>query len=281
MVPENIEIAVRLGFFAGILLIMSTWELLAPRRQLTVHKRPRWTSNLALVVLNAILARLVVPITAVSAAMFAQSRGWGLLYLVEWPWWLEVFIAVLAFDLAIYLQHVMFHAVPVLWRLHMVHHADLDFDVSTGLRFHTLEIILSALIKLAVVVVLGPSAIAVVIFEVLLNATAMFSHSNVRLPSWIDRKLRWLVVTPDMHRVHHSIIPRETNSNFGFNLSCWDYLLGTYLAQPTNGHERMVIGIEDVRDERIADRLPRMLMLPFDWRLSRRRDKPRARDTHA
>ena len=242
---------------------MSTWELAAPRRTLTVSKSPRWASNLALVVVNSVLLRLVVPVTAVAAALFVQARGWGLLSLVEWPWWLEVAVALIAFDLAIYLQHVLFHAVPVLWRLHMVHHADLDFDVTTGLRFHTFEIALSALYKLAVVVFLGSPAIAVIAFEVLLNATAMFSHSNIRMPNRLDRMLRWLIVTPDMHRVHHSVIPREANSNFGFNLSCWDYLLGTYLAQPSEGHERMTIGIDSVRNEQIADRLPKMLTMPF------------------
>jgi sterol desaturase/sphingolipid hydroxylase (fatty acid hydroxylase superfamily) len=195
--------------------------------------------------------------------MLAESRSWGLLHQVRWPAWLEVALAVLAFDLAIYLQHVMFHAVPALWRLHMVHHADLDFDVTTGLRFHTLEILLSALIKLAVVVVIGPPAVAVVIFEVLLNATSMFNHSNVRMPGWLDRLLRWLVVTPDMHRVHHSVIRRETNSNFGFNFSWWDVLLGTYRDQPAAGHETMTIGVSHLREERQVDRLLPMLAMPL------------------
>ncbi|HVX59434.1 MAG TPA: sterol desaturase family protein, partial [Pirellulales bacterium] len=203
---EQFEITVRLACFGGVLLVMAMWELRAPRRPLTVRKAPRWASNLALVAMNVVLGRLVVPVTAVGAALAAESRGWGLLQLVDWPAWLEVVAAVLAFDLAIYLQHVMFHAVPALWRLHMVHHADLDFDVTTGLRFHTLEILLSALIKLAVVAVVGPAAVAVIIFEVLLNATSMFNHGNVRFPSWLDRLLRWFVVTPDMHRVHHSAI---------------------------------------------------------------------------
>lgn len=215
---------------------MALWEILSPRRKLTVTKSPRWMSNLGLVALNTIAMRLLVPITAVAAAMFAESRGWGLFYLVDWPFWLELVLAILVFDLAIYLQHVMFHAVPVLWRLHMVHHADLDFDVSTGLRFHTLEIALSALIKLAVVVVLGPPALGVILFEVLLNATSMFNHSNIAIPLWLDRILRWFVVTPDMHRVHHSVIRHETNSNFGFNLPWWDFLLGTYRDQPSAGH---------------------------------------------
>lgn len=260
---EQVEIAVRLGFFGSVLLVMTLWELCTPRRSLTVRKAPRWASNLSLVVLNSVMARLIVPITATSAAIIAQTRAWGLLHQVDWPSWGEVVISVLAFDLAIYLQHVMFHAVPVLWRLHMVHHADLDFDVTTGLRFHTLEILLSAFIKLALIVVLGPSAVAVVVFEVLLNVTAMFNHSNVRMAAWQDRLLRWIVVTPDMHRVHHSVIRRETNSNFGFNFPWWDVLLGTYRAQPAEGHEQMTIGLPHLRDELQVDRLPGILMLPF------------------
>lgn len=257
------EAIVRLGAFAAVLLVMALWELLAPRRRLTIRKAPRWASNLGLVVLNTIAARVLIPSTAVATAMWAESRGCGLLHLVNWPTWLEVVLAVLAFDLAIYLQHVMFHAVPALWRLHMVHHADLDFDVTTGLRFHTLEILLSALIKLAAVLVIGPSVTAVVVFEVLLNATSMFNHSNVRIPGRLDRLLRWSVVTPDMHRVHHSVIRREANSNFGFNLPWWDFLLGTYRDQPREGHTGMTIGVSHLRDARQVARLPSMLALPF------------------
>lgn len=259
----QIEITVRLGFFVGVLLLMSLWEVLAPRRPLTVRKVPRWASNLGLVVLNVWLSRWLVPITAVGAALLAQSRGWGLLHLVHGPTWSEFVLSILAFDLAIYLQHVMFHAVPALWRLHQVHHADLDLDVTTGLRFHTLEIVLSAFFKLAVVVVLGPSALAVITFEVLLNASAMFNHGNVRMPAWLDRRLRWIIVTPDMHRVHHSVIRRETNSNFGFNLPWWDFILGTYRSQPVAGHEQMTIGVSHLRDELQIDRLPGMLAIPF------------------
>ncbi len=260
---EQVEIAVRLGFFGSVLLIMTLWELLAPRRPLTVRKAPRWASNLSLVMLNIVLARLLVPITAMSAAIIAQTRAWGLLHLVNWPSWVEVVIAVVAFDLAIYLQHVMFHAIPMLWRLHKVHHVDLDIDVTTGLRFHTLEILLSAIFKLAIVVIVGPAAIAVVIFEVLLNATSMFNHSNIRMPDWTDRLLRLAVVTPDMHRVHHSVLRNETNSNFGFNLPWWDVLLGTYRAQPLAGHEAMTIGVASLRNEQQVDRLPGMLLLLF------------------
>ena len=257
------ELSIRLGCFLAVLIAMASWEVFLTRRKLVVRKPWRWASNLSLVAINAGLARVLIPITAVAGALEAEARGWGLLHLVDWPLWLEVVLAVLAFDLAIYLQHVMFHAVPLFWRLHMVHHADLDFDVTTGLRFHTLEILLSALIKLGVVVVLGPPALAVVAFEVLLNANSMFNHSNVKMPTWLDRLLRWLVVTPDMHRVHHSVIHRETNSNFGFNLPWWDYLLGTYRSQPQDGHEQMRIGLTTFSDERQVDRLPGMLTLPF------------------
>jgi len=258
---SSIEIIVRLTCFLGVLLAMAAWELLAPRRTLRVSKTSRWLSNLTLLVINTISARIVLPLTAVAAAMFAESRQWGIFYLVDWPMWVEVILCVLIFDLAIYLQHVMFHAIPALWRLHKVHHADMDFDVTTGLRFHTLEILLSAMIKLAVVFVLGVPAIAVIMFEVLLNATSMFNHSNVLLPQNIDRILRWLLVTPDMHRVHHSVIRRETNSNFGFNLPWWDFLLGTYLDQPSQRHDKMEIGLMAYQDEDTVQRLPGMLPL--------------------
>ncbi len=266
---NSTEAAIRLGCFAGVLVGMLIWELVAPRRQLTVSRPWRWTSNLSLVVMNTLVARLIVPITAVAAATAVESRGWGVLSLVEWPHWLEITLAVLLLDLAIYLQHVLFHAVPLFWRLHKVHHADLDFDVTTGVRFHTLEILLSALIKLAAIAVLGPTAIAVIIFEILLNATSMFNHSNVAMPLWIDRVLRWLVVTPDMHRVHHSIIRSETDSNYGFNFPWWDRLLGTYRPQPEAGHIDMTIGIPTFRDEHDTERLPAMLWMPFT---SHRRD---------
>ncbi len=213
--------------------------------------------------MNAGLARVVIPITAVAAAAVAESRGWGLLHLVDWPSGLELLLAVIALDFAIYLQHVMFHAIPLFWRLHKVHHADPDIDVTTGLRFHTLEILLSALIKLGAVFLLGPRVIAVVIFEVLLNATSMFNHSNVKLPAGLDWLLRWFVVTPDMHRVHHSVIPKETNSNFGFNMPWWDFLLGTYRTEPQAGHEDMTIGLAEYREEQQTTRLLNLLLIPF------------------
>lgn len=260
----SIEMVIRLACFLGVFTVMGLWELSSPRRVLTVTKGSRWIGNLALVVINTIAVRLLMPITAVAAALFTESRQWGVFALVDWPSWVEVILAVLVFDLAIYLQHVMFHAVPLFWRLHKVHHADIDIDVTTGLRFHTLEILLSAVIKLGVVVMLGPPAIAVVLFEVLLNATSMFNHSNVRLPAWLDQIVRCILVTPDMHRVHHSVLRRETNSNFGFNLPWWDLLLGTYIAQPAKGHDKMDIGLSQYRHPSQVERLPGMLLLPLD-----------------
>jgi sterol desaturase/sphingolipid hydroxylase (fatty acid hydroxylase superfamily) len=255
------EPQLRLGVFLGVLAIMALWELLAPRRRRDIPRVIRWSNNLALVVIDTIVLRLTFPILAVGLAIMAQERGWGLFNIVEVPAWVAVLASVIILDLVIYLQHVMFHAVPALWRLHRMHHADLDFDVTTGLRFHPIEIVLSMGIKLAMVLVLGPPAVAVLIFEVLLNATAMFNHSNVRLPLGVDKVLRLVMVTPDMHRVHHSILPQETNSNFGFNLPWWDRLLGTYRAQPAAGHDAMTIGIEQFRTPR-DQWLDRMLVQP-------------------
>jgi sterol desaturase/sphingolipid hydroxylase (fatty acid hydroxylase superfamily) len=257
------EPAIRLGCFAGVLLLMALWEVLAPRRPLTVRRPLRWTSNLALAALNTLAVRFLFPLGAVGVAVIAQERTWGVLNNVAVAGWLAVVMSVVLLDLAIYLQHVLFHAVPVLWRLHQVHHADLDFDATTGVRFHTIEIVLSMGIKMAAIVLLGAPALGVVIFEVTLNATSVFNHGNVRLPAWLDRLLRLVVVTPEMHRVHHSIIVRETNSNFGFNLPWWDYLFGTYRARPAAGHEGMTIGLSYLRDERQVDRLPGMLALPL------------------
>lgn len=257
------EAGIRLAFFIGVFLVMAAWEVFAPRRVLHAKKLPRWGSNLGLVALNSVLLRFVAPLGAVGFAIYAESNNWGLFHVVQAPDWLAILVSVIVLDLAIYLQHVMFHAVPLFWRLHRVHHADLDFDVTTGLRFHTVEILLSMGIKAMAVLLLGPPAVAVLIFEVLLNATSMFNHSNVRMPLGLDRVLRWLVVTPDMHRVHHSIHSRETNSNFGFNLPWWDRLLGTYRNQPVEGHTEMTIGLAEFRDERIANRLPHMLLLPI------------------
>jgi len=261
------EPAIRLGFFFGVLGLMSVWEVLAPRRTLTVSKTVRWVNNLGLVFFNSVLLRLLFPAAAAGMAAFAGARGWGLFNYFAAPFWLAVVVSVIALDFIIYLQHVMFHAVPVLWRLHRMHHADPDFDVTTGARFHPIEIILSLLIKFATIAVLGPPVVAVVVFEILLNATAMFNHGNIHLPQPLDRLLRWIVVTPDMHRVHHSVEDDEANSNFGFNLPWWDRLLGTYRDQPRAGHRGMTIGIHRYRTAREVSWLPGMLTLPFKGRI--------------
>ena len=253
---------VRMAAFAAVLAAMALWEHLAPRRILAHPRALRWPANLGIVMLNTALLRLAVPMAAVGLAAAAGEGGWGLLNQLDLPPGLGLVAAVAALDLVIYIQHVLFHAVPALWRLHRMHHADLDFDVTTGARFHPVEVLISALTKLGAVAVLGPSALAVLLFEVLLNATAMFNHGNVRLPVAADRWLRWAVVTPDMHRVHHSAVPAETNRNFGFSLPWWDRLFGTYLAQPAAGHERMVIGTTEFRDPAEL-RLHRMLLQPL------------------
>ena len=253
---------IRLAAFCGVFALMAAWELIEPRRTQTIGRGWRWPNNLGVVVVDTLLVRILFPTAAVGVALVAEAHGLGLFNVLPLPAWIGVVASVILLDLAIYFQHVLFHAVPVLWRLHRMHHADLDIDVSTGLRFHPIEILLSMVIKLAVVIALGAPAIAVLIFEVLLNATSMFNHSNVHIPERLDGVVRWFVVTPDMHRVHHSIVARETNSNFGFNLPWWDRLFGTYRAQPAAGHEAMKIGIEQFRDPREL-RLDRMLLQPF------------------
>lgn len=256
------EAGVRLSVFLGVLVAMMLWEVATPRRRLEVPRIIRWSNNFALVLVDTAILRLMFPLLAVGVAGLAQAKGWGLFNAVDWPVWVAVAGSILLLDLAIYLQHVLFHAVPGLWRLHRMHHADLDFDATTGLRFHPVEIVLSMAIKLAVVGAIGAPPVAVLAFEVILNATALFNHANIRLPVAVDRVLRLVLVTPDMHRVHHSADPRETNSNYGFSVPWWDRLLGTYVAQPAKGHEGMVIGIGQFRAPRELW-LDRMLTQPL------------------
>ncbi len=266
------EPLIRLGVFAAVLALLMAWELAAPRRQLTVGRWRRWPGNVGVVVIDALLLRILFPTAAVGLALVAEANGWGLFNLVAAPDWLALLATIILLDLIIYAQHVLFHAVPLLWRLHRMHHADLDIDVTTGVRFHPVEILLSMVIKLGAVVVLGAPALGVMIFEVLLNATSMFSHSNVRLPAGVDRWLRRILVTPDMHRVHHSVVARETQSNYGFNLPWWDRLFKTYRAQPAAGHVAMTIGLSQFRSPGEL-RLDRMLLQP----LRRERIEERAR----
>lgn len=258
-----IEPVLRFGCFSFVFVALVIWETLAPRRQQVLSRWVRWPSNLAIAALNGLVVRLLLPTAAIGLAVFVDINNWGLFNQLSIPSWLAVLICVVALDLGIYLQHVLFHAVPGLWRLHRMHHADLEFDVTTGVRFHPIEILLSLGFKFVLIVGLGAPALAVLIFEVLLNATSMFNHSNVRIRFNVDRVLRWIVVTPDMHRVHHSVDPVETNSNFGFNLPWWDRLLGTYCAQPATGHDAMKIGLRSFRSANDL-RLDQMLVQP--WR---------------
>lgn len=256
------EPIVRLEMLFSVLAIMATWEILGPRRNLRVSKAYRWVNNWGIVIVDTLLVRLLFPAGAVGLGLFVESQGWGLFQVVEIPFWLVVVLTIIFLDFIVWLQHVMFHAVPALWRVHRMHHADLDFDVTTGLRFHPIEILLSFFIKAGAIVAIGAPALAVLLFEIILSSLALFNHSNVSFPRPVERSLRMFIVTPDFHRVHHSWYPNETNSNFGFNLSWWDRLLGTYQAQPRDGHDNMTIGINMFRDPE-WERLDRMLIQPF------------------
>ena len=255
------EQIIRLSCFFGVLVIIAIWEALAPRRALTDSKRRRWFVNLSLVAINTAIVRISLPVLPIGVAFMAREKGWGILNMFALPDWAKIVLAVLVLDFVIYIQHVLFHYLPILWRIHRMHHTDLDLDVTSGNRFHPIEIVISIGIKLMAVALLGPPAVAVLIFETLLNATAQFNHGNIRLPEAVDRWLRLMLVTPDMHRVHHSIVPRETNSNFGFNLPWWDRLCGTYRPQPESGHTGMNIGLKEFRDPTKLS-LYRLLILP-------------------
>ena len=253
---------IRLAAFAAVFAAVALWEYARPRRAARYSRRERWPHNLGLLLVDGLVVRLLAPGAALAVALAAEQRSWGLLNQAGVPYWLAFPLAIVALDLVIYFQHIMFHAVPTLWRLHRVHHADQDFDVTTGTRFHPVEILLSVVVKCAAVAAIGAPALAVLVFEVLLNATAMFNHANASLPAWAERWTRWLVVTPDMHRVHHSVVYDESSSNFGFNLPWWDRLFRTYRGQPEAGHLNMTIGIEDFREPGDL-RLDRMLLQPF------------------
>ena len=259
------ESTVRLAFFLSVFAVVALVEFFFPRRPLSVPKGHRWFVNGFIVVLNTLVTRLAMPLLPFGMAELAKIKGWGLLNLTMLPHWICVALAFLAFDLIIYLQHRAFHRIPLLWRLHRVHHTDLDLDVSSGTRFHPIEIIISIFIKLAAVVLIGAPALTVVLFEIVLNATSLFNHGNIFIPVSIDRWLRLFLVTPDMHRVHHSVNPRETDSNFCFNFPWWDKLLGTYRAQPAAGHDNMLIGLNEFRSAGQLGLLY-LLVLPFKGR---------------
>lgn len=262
------ELWIRLGFFLGILIIMFLWEVIMPRRRLTTSKNTRWFSNLSLVLIDSVAARIAFPAGLAGVAFVAQQRGWGMLSLFELPFLLKIVLGVLILDLAIYLQHVMFHSAPLLWRLHMVHHSDMDIDVTTGVRFHPIEILLSMGIKMVVVVLIGAPALAVLIFEIILNGTSMFNHGNVHYLQSVDSIIRLFVVTPEMHRVHHSTIRWETNSNLGFNFPWWDRLFGTYRDQPAKGHLEMTIGLDQYKEPQKLTLLW-LIALPFIGKLGK------------
>ena len=256
------EAIIRTCFFVGIFAAVALVELAAPRRTLLTSKASRWFANVGIVFVDTALLRLIFPIGAAAFAGWVTQRGWGIFGMIALPFWLEVVLSIIILDFVIYLQHVGFHALPTLWRLHMMHHADLDIDLTTGTRFHPIEILLSMGIKFCTIALLGAPALGVILFEIILNGAAMFNHGNLFIPLTVDRVLRLFLVTPDMHRVHHSVFPNETNSNFGFNLPWWDRLMGTYRAQPALGHEGMTIGLHQFRDpSRLT--LMRLLLLPF------------------
>jgi sterol desaturase/sphingolipid hydroxylase (fatty acid hydroxylase superfamily) len=258
----SIEMALRLTAFAAVFVVMAAWEVLAPRRRLTVGRWPRWPSNLGIVMVDALLVRLIVPTAAVGASLYAAGQGIGLFHWLDLRLSVAALFGFLILDFVVWGQHLVFHHVPLLWRLHRMHHADLDIDVSTGLRFHPFEILISLAVKIVTVIAFGIPPVAVLLFEVVLNATSMFNHSNVRMPAWLDRIARLVLVTPDMHRVHHSVFREEHNSNFGFNLPWWDWLFRTYRAQPREGHTGMTIGLSMFRDTGEL-RLDRLLTQPF------------------
>lgn len=265
---------VRIIFFLGLFSTFAIWEALQPRRRRSMGRAIRWFSNIALVTLNTLLVPVFVPIMAIGAATLAQENGWGLLNTFEAPYAVAFLCSVVALDFIIYLQHVMFHSIPILWRLHRVHHSDVDLDVTSGTRFHFIEILISLGIKVAAITLLGPPVLAILAFEVLLNGTAMFNHANIRLPKKVDSFLRIFLVTPDMHRVHHSVVRKETDSNYGFNLPWWDYLCGTYRAQPEAGHDGMTIGVSQFREEK-DQYIHRLLVQPF---ISDDREEKRAKN---
>jgi sterol desaturase/sphingolipid hydroxylase (fatty acid hydroxylase superfamily) len=258
----SLEVALRVVCAAAVFAALAAWELLAPRRGLAVGRWPRWPHNIGIVLVDALAVRLVTPAAALGAAFYAAGHGIGLFHMLDVRLSVAAVLGFLVLDLVIYAQHFVFHHVPLLWRLHRMHHADLDIDVSTGLRFHPIEILISLAIKIATVLAFGIPPVAVLAFEIALNATSMFNHSNVRMPGWLDRMVRLVVVTPDMHRVHHSIVRVETDSNFGFNLPWWDRLFGTYRRDPQAGHAGMTIGLPIFRDRREL-RLDRLLIQPF------------------
>ncbi|MDV3348706.1 sterol desaturase family protein [Leptolyngbyaceae cyanobacterium CCMR0082] len=263
------EFTIRCGFFFGILMLMQLWEAMAPCRHSSSPRVMRWFSNVGLLTLGTIVLRAIFPLASLGVAAIAKEQQWGIFYTLPLTHWQTVVLSVICLDFITYLNHVLFHALPALWRFHRVHHADLDFDVTTGLRFHPVEILLSMANRMIIILLLGTPIVAVLIFEIILNATSMFNHGNVRLPAPLERLLRLFVITPDMHRIHHSAITKETNSNFGFNIPWWDYIFGTYRRHPLAGHQEMVIGLVEHQQDLRVVQLHWMLVFPFLNHLSK------------
>ena len=269
------ESYIRLGSFIGLFALLTIWEISTPKRELLELRRFRWISNIGLIIISSLLVRFILPTAAVGIALHVEQENWGFLNHYDLPFALQFLLAFILMDLAIYFQHVMFHALPLFWRFHRVHHTDLDCDITTGLRFHPFEIVISILFKFLVIATIGAPVVAVVIFEITLNAASMFTHSNIKIPSTLERIVRWFIVTPDMHRIHHSIEENETNSNFGFFMSIWDRLLGTYTKEPEGGHTNMKIGLRNFREPKWQN-LRWLIYLPFvtkvnDYSINRRK----------
>lgn len=260
------ETVIRLGSFLGLFALFALWEIASPRRKLLELRRFRWINNFGLIIISSVLVRFIFPTAAVGIALLVEENHWGFLYSFGLPFPVHFFAAFILMDLSLYFQHIMFHALPLFWRFHRVHHSDLDCDITTGLRFHPFEMVISILIKFVTIASIGAPVIAVVIFEIILNAAAMFTHSNIKMTKSIESLLRWFIVTPDMHRIHHSLNVYETNNNFGFFISIWDRFFGTYLKQPEKGHENMQIGLKNFRKGRWQD-LRWLIYLPFVSRL--------------
>lgn len=260
------ESYIRLGSFLGIFALLTIWEISSPKRELLHLRRFRWFSNIGLIVISSVLVRFILPTAAVGVALHAEQDNLGFLNHFDIPFVVHFLLAFVLMDLAIYFQHVMFHALPMFWRFHRVHHSDLDCDITTGLRFHPFEMVISIIFKFIVIISIGAPVLAVVIFEIILNAASMFTHSNIKMHRSIETFVRWFMVTPDMHRVHHSMVENETNSNFGFFISVWDRLFGTYISQPVNGHEKMEIGLSFFREPKWQN-LRWLIYLPFVTRI--------------
>ncbi len=256
------EDIIRLGASLGIFLFMICWEYFSPRRKFSLTRKQRWPINIGLAVLNMVIMRLTIGGLAYLAAITVTENNGGLLNWLSAPDWLAIIITLLFLDFAIYLQHILSHKWSVLWRLHQIHHTDLAFDATTAVRFHPLEIALSMFYKIFCIFLIGANPIAVIAFEIILNGAATFNHSNVNIPKGIDNKLRWLLITPDMHRIHHSTIARETDSNYGFSISWWDRLCGTYIATPEQPQQSMDIGLKNFTEASELGFM-KLLLLPF------------------